>query len=308
MVTTTRFAWTSGRTESPTQRIAHPMRAPAAPIGSAQRSVAMVGATSGGTEVRARENVPRPVQLSRPMKTRAPIPEARSPGRATRVSVAPAMPAASMMRNAPSRGEPNNVLIAAKLPAEAMIVTAIGGASFLTSRTVRAARPPPTAMSGASGPSTAPRLNVASEASTTPGRSRSRGGAPPMAKPSAGEWPALPGRCRMAKAVSRPASATHGNGHQAGAEPANRSPGRSVNSQSCSFVTRTRKPYATAEIGAPRMAASTRADRYALDRITVLGSIGGGAPGSAPAAGTGAGRSVTTSASSVSSATLPAPR
>ena len=31
-----------------------------------------------------------------------------------------------MMRNAASRGEPNSVLIAAKLPAEAMIVTAIG--------------------------------------------------------------------------------------------------------------------------------------------------------------------------------------
>ena len=156
--------------------------------------------------------------------------------------VAPAMPAASMMRNAPSSGEPNNVLIAAKLPAEAMIVTAIGGASFFASRTVSAASPPPMAMSGASGPSTAPRLRVASAASATPGRSRSRGAAPPMAKPSAGEWPAVPGRWRMVRAVSSPASATQGTGHQAGAAPENRSPGRSVNSHCCSFVTRTRKP------------------------------------------------------------------
>ena len=55
------------------------------------------------------------------------------------------------------------MLIAAKLPADAMTVSAIGGASFLTRRTVRAARPPPMAMSGASGPSTAPRLSVASD-------------------------------------------------------------------------------------------------------------------------------------------------
>ena len=80
------------------------------------------------------------------------------------------MPAASMMRNAPSRGEPRRVLIAAKLPAEAMTVTAIGGTSFLIRRTVRAARPAPMAMSGASGPSTAPRLSVASDARTMPGR------------------------------------------------------------------------------------------------------------------------------------------
>ena len=104
------------------------------------------------------------------------------------------MPAASMMRNAPSRGEPSRVLIAAKLPADAMIVTAIGVTSFLTRRTVRAARPPPMAMSGASGPSTAPRLSVASEARTMPGRWRSTGGPPPIWKPRAGEWPPGPGR------------------------------------------------------------------------------------------------------------------
>ena len=102
----------------------------------AHSRVARVGSTPGGTVVRASEKVPRPVQLSRPRKTRAPMPEASSPGRATRLSVAPAMPAASMMRNAPSSGEPSRVLTAAKLPAEAMTVSAIGVASFLTSRTV----------------------------------------------------------------------------------------------------------------------------------------------------------------------------
>ncbi len=111
--------------------------------------------------VRASEKVPRPVQVSKPRKTRAPMPEASRPGRATRLSVAPAIPAASMMRNAPSTGDPSRVLTAAKLPAEAMTVRAIGVASFLTSRTVSAASPDPMAISGASGPSTAPRLVTA---------------------------------------------------------------------------------------------------------------------------------------------------
>ena len=122
------------------------------------------------------------------------MPEASRPGRATRLSVAPAIPAASMMRNAPSRGEPSRVLTAAKLPAEAMTVRAIGVASFLTSRTVSAASPDPMAISGASGPSTAPRLSVAREARTMPGRYLSTGGPPPTEKPRAGEWPPGPGR------------------------------------------------------------------------------------------------------------------
>ena len=99
-------------------------------MASAQAMVATVGSTAGGTEVSASEKVPRPVQLSRPTKTSAPMPEASSPGSATRLSVTPPMPATSMIRNAPSSGEPSRVLIAAKLPADAMIVRAIGGASF----------------------------------------------------------------------------------------------------------------------------------------------------------------------------------
>ena len=60
--------------------------------------VARVGSTAAGTVGRASEKVPSPVQLSRPTKTRAPIPEARRPGRATRLSVAPLTPATSMIR------------------------------------------------------------------------------------------------------------------------------------------------------------------------------------------------------------------
>ena len=160
-------------------RISQASSAATAPIASAQAIVATVGSTAGGTDVRASEKVPRPVQLSRPTKTRAPIPEARRPGSATRLNVAPLTPATSMIRNPPSNGEPRSVLIAAKLPADAMIVSAIGGASRFRRRTVSAASPPPMAISGDSGPSTAPRLSVASEASTTAG-SHGR----PAARPS----------------------------------------------------------------------------------------------------------------------------
>ena len=100
------------------------------------------------------------------------MPDASRPGNATRLSVMPPIPAASMIRNAPSTGEPSSVLIAAKLPADAMTVMAIGGASFLARRTVSAPSPPPIAMRGASGPSTAPRLSVVSAARAMAGSSR----------------------------------------------------------------------------------------------------------------------------------------
>ncbi len=96
------------------------------------------------------------------------------------------MPAASMSRNAPTIGEPRSVEIAAKLPATPTTTAAIGGASFLIRWTASTPRPLPIAMSGASGPSTTPRLSVANAARMIPGSSI--GGIAPAAwKPSAGE-------------------------------------------------------------------------------------------------------------------------
>ena len=143
------------------------------------------------------------------------MPEASRPGSATRLRVAPAMPAASMIRKAPSSGEPSSVLMAAKLPADAMIVTAIGGASRLARRTVSAASPPPMAISGASGPRTAPSPSVARAASTMPGRSRPVAGPAPVLKPE--------GR-RVAR---RAGQVTDGEGHEQSAEhqPGHRPPG-----------------------------------------------------------------------------------
>ena len=127
------------------------------------------------------------------MKMSEPTPAASSPGTSTTPSIGPPSPAASMSRNAPTRGEPRSVLIAAKLPAAPITAIACAGASFLTRRTARTPRPLPIAISGASGPSTTPKHRVAREANTMPGSSIGSTG-PPVLNPSAGLWPALPGR------------------------------------------------------------------------------------------------------------------
>ena len=209
------------------------------------------------------------------------MPEASSPGSATRLSVIPPMPAASMIRKAPSTGEPSRVLIAAKLPAEAMMVRAIGGASFFARCTVSAARPPPMAIRGASGPSTAPRLSVVSAASTIPGSSLSTGGPPPVWNPNAGEWPPLPGRYRMVKPVSTPQSTNQGTGHQAGTPPEKMSAGRSVEHELLDLgrpAPGSRRQSQRSECRGSRRAAAP--PRYGLERMTATGSMASG-----PAAG-----------------------
>lgn len=116
-------------------------------------------------------------------------------------------------------GEPSRVLMAAKLPAPASTATAWGGTSRrLANRTARAASPPPSAMSGISGPRTAPKARVARPARSTPG-SCAAPGAPCTAKPSAGEAPPFPGRYRMARAASKPPTAKTGSGHHTGSVP-----------------------------------------------------------------------------------------
>ena len=121
-----------------------------------------------------------------------------------------------MSRKAPANGLPSSVLMAAKLPAPAMTTVAIGGASLFTKWTVSAPSPPPMAMSGASGPSTAPRASVAMEARATPGILMGSGGPPPTLNPSAGECPPRPGRYRMTRPTTRPDTSSKGKGHQAG--------------------------------------------------------------------------------------------
>ena len=141
----------------------------------------------------ASENVPRPVQCPSPVKISAPTPADSRPGTSTSSSDAPPRPATSISRNAPTMGEPSSVLMDAKVPAAATMARACAGASRLATRIAQIARPPPSAISGASGPSTAPSVSVASAASTTPG-SCAGPGAPLVLSPSTGEWPPRPGR------------------------------------------------------------------------------------------------------------------
>ena len=127
--------------------------------------------------------------------------------------------------------------MAAKLPAAAIIATAWPVASRRAARTARAPRPAPIAISGASGPSTAPKHRVASAASVTPGSSRAVGAAAPAWKPSAGEWPPRPGRYRIVRATRTPHTRSMGSGHQAGWWPNPTAWGRSVKSQSWACCT-----------------------------------------------------------------------
>ncbi len=130
--------------------------------------------------------------------------------------------------------------MAAKLPDPAMTPAAVGGTGRRAIRVTQAARPPPSAISGASGPSTAPRLRVASAATITPG-SWAGVGAPLVLSPSAGSCPPVPGSQRMASAVSSPDRATSGTGHHSGSAWNPRPCGRLANSQCWSLLTRARK-------------------------------------------------------------------
>ena len=132
-----------------------------------------------------------PVQSPMPTNTSDPIPAAIRPGSTISGSVAPPRPAASITRIAATSGEPKIAEIAAKAPAAPMTTSIWGGASFLASCTVNRAKPPPNAMSGASGPSTSPRPIVANAASTTPGSMF--GSVVPIWRPCAGMWPPFPG-------------------------------------------------------------------------------------------------------------------
>ena len=126
----------------------------------------------------ASENVPSPVQWPRPMNTSAPMPDASSPGTSTSSIVGPPSPPASISRNAPTMGEPSSVLTDAKLPVAASTDCTCSALAARTRLTAQAPSPPPSAISGASGPRTAPKPSVARAARTTPGISLAAGWLP----------------------------------------------------------------------------------------------------------------------------------
>ena len=134
----------------------------------AQRNSDPVGDPTWGRGPTFKEKVPKPVRLSSPTKIRAPTPAESNPGTSTNSIIGPPRPAISIRRKAPTMGEPKSVAMAAKLPATPITTTAIGGASRLNRCIARTPRPLPIAISGASGPNTAPRLSVAKAAATMP--------------------------------------------------------------------------------------------------------------------------------------------
>ena len=170
-----------------------------------------------GNGLNCQAAVLKPENEPSPMKTSEPTPAARRPGRSTSGRVGPPSPVASITSTAPITGEPKIDETAAKLPAAAISPTACSGASRLTRRIASVPSPSPSASNGPSGPSTSPNPSVAAAANSTPGRSIGRVGGPPALSPSAGTWPPCPGRRTTAIAVSSPASATQGSGHQTGA-------------------------------------------------------------------------------------------
>ena len=169
-----------------------PRTAAAIPIPTAQKNSATFGVVNVGMSGTAREKSPKPVHESSPMKMSEPMPAASRPGTSTTPSIAPS-PDTSMSRNAPVSGDPRSVLIAAKLPAAAITTLARCGAFRRIRCTARTPIPLPMAMSGASGPSTAPQLRVTKAAMMMPGSSTG-GTAPEGLNPSAGACPPVPGR------------------------------------------------------------------------------------------------------------------
>ena len=72
------------------------------------------------------------------------------------VAIAPPSPEASISKNAPVSGEPSTEASAAKLPVAAITAPVRAGTSRRASFTASTDSPPPSAISGASGPTTAP--------------------------------------------------------------------------------------------------------------------------------------------------------
>ncbi len=113
-------------------------------------------------------------------------------------------------------GELNTNDRAAKLPVAAITTRTCDGACLRASLIVATASPPPSAISGASGPITSPMPIDARPARTTPGTTFGCVGPPPIFSPSAAMCPPLPGRRTIANAVISPAIAKIGSDHQSG--------------------------------------------------------------------------------------------
>ena len=182
------------------------------------------------------------------------------------MSIAPCGAPASSMKNAVLIGLPKMLAMEAKLP-----VDASSGALALPRRTTRATASPkaePSAMSGASGPSTAPHESVISAASMTP--AISRGWVGTALKPFAGSCPPSPGSSRAKATRSPPTVGTSRIHHHGGAESPRWS-GIVVQRKSVRCCSSQTKPIASRATGMPMSAAITRDWRYAFGSMACFG-------------------------------------
>ena len=222
-----------------------------------------------------------PVHDPSPISISDPIPAASRPGIRTSGRRRPAKPAASISSTAAISGEPNRNETPAKVPQAATIVCKSGGASARILRIAKKPSPPPSAIRGASGPTTAPRPIPAIAASRTPGRSI--GSVGDAFKPSAGMCPPRPGRRAIANATIRPANASQGSGHHNGVWSYPSASGRSVYTPSWTSFTASRNNQAASDATTPTIAASTSSTMNCLLRMIAAGSGGGVAASAMPA-------------------------
>ena len=102
------------------------------------------------------------------MKISAPIPLDARQGSSVRRTCLPAKPTTSSISTAATSGLPKMVAIAAAEPATATGVAPCGDSRSLVRLAASRARPPPNAISGASGPTTAPSTRLKVAARSTP--------------------------------------------------------------------------------------------------------------------------------------------
>ena len=169
----------------------------------------------------------------------------------------PLVATASKNNSDDGSGPPNTVLMAAKPPARATIEPMTW--FFEARRPATVPRASPSAISGASGPSTMPNTSDAAEARIAPAASLGPAGA--KLRPSAGEWPPLPGSF-SAPAVRRPAKVGSSSTYHQGGSPTSRtSLGMSVQNSVVSPWTTESKTTAAPATGMPTSAAASSASR-----------------------------------------------
>ena len=211
-----------------------------------------------------------PVNEPIPSDTNDPMPAASSPGTSRSGSLAPPIPDASIRITAAISGELNTNDTAAKLPAAATRVMTWGWASLRARWMKNAPSPEPSAISGASGPSTRPSPIVANAASRTPDRSGMVGGGPPVARPLAGMWPPRPGSFSIATAVMKAAIGRIGSGHQRGSLEYPKACGRWTNTSCWIWWINSRKHQEASETTTPTIATSTSSTTNGLLLIIAL--------------------------------------